>query len=143
MTTRIPEPAVSRRTLVRSAAIVWGAVGTVLSLRAMLWFQASERKVFWMVFIALLIGFLKGHFVFSKLAQKNIRRIFELAPHKEKVCIFAFQAALSYLLVIGMIMLGILLRFSPIPREYLAIVYLAIGIGLLYASVQYWLAART
>jgi len=96
-----------------------------------------------MVLIALVAGFLKGHFVFSKLAQKNIRRIYELAPHKEKVCIFAFQAAFSYLLIIGMITLGILLRFSPIPREYLAIVYLAIGIGLLYASVQYWLAART
>ena len=108
----------------------------------MLWFRASERNVFWMVFIALVIGFLKGQFIFSKLARKNIRRIYELSPHKEKICVFAFQAAFSYILIVGMITLGILLRLSPIPREYLAIVYLAIGVGLLYASVQYWLRSR-
>ncbi|PWB74760.1 hypothetical protein C3F09_03465 [candidate division GN15 bacterium] len=140
MATRIPEPAVSRRTLVRSAAIVWSAVGAFLAIRAMLWFRNSERNIFWMALLALIIGFLKGHFVFSKLAQRNIRRIYDLSPHKEKICIFAFQAAFSYLLIIGMITLGILLRLSPIPREYLAIVYLAIGVGLLYASMQYWLA---
>jgi hypothetical protein len=143
MTTRIPEPAVSRRTLVRSAAVVWTAVGALLSIRAMLWFRASEQNVFWMILTALIVGSLKGHLAFSKLAQKNIERIYELSPHKEKICVFAFQAAFSYLLIIGMITLGILLRLSPIPREYLAIVYLAIGIGLLYASVQYWLATRT
>jgi hypothetical protein len=142
MTTNIPEPAVSRTTLVRSAAIVWGAVGTILAVRAMLWFRASERSVFWMALIALAVGFLKGHLIFAKLARKNIRRIYELSPHKEKVCIFAFQAAFSYVLIIGMITLGILLRLSPIPREYLAMIYLAIGVGLLYASTQYWLAYR-
>jgi len=142
MGSHIPEPAVSRTTLVRSAAIVWGAVGTFLSIQALLWFRASERNVFWMVLIALVIGFLKGHWVFSTLARRNIRRIYELSPHKEKICIFAFQAAFSYLLIIGMITLGILLRLSPIPREYLAIIYLAIGVGLLYASMQYWLANR-
>ena len=140
MTTRIPEPAVTRATLVRSAAIVWAAVGTALAVRAMLWFQASERNVFGMAFVALAIGFLKGHYLFSRLARRNIRRIYELSPHKEKICIFAFQAAFSYLLIMGMITLGILLRLSPIPREYLAMIYLAIGVGLLYASTQYWLA---
>lgn len=143
MATNIPEPAVSRTALVRSAAIVWGAVGTFLSIRGMLWFRASERNVFWIELIALVIGFLKGHLVFSKLARRNIRRICELSPHKEKICIFAFQAAYSYLLIIGMITLGILLRLSPIPREYLAMIYLAIGVGLLYASMQYWLATRS
>lgn len=140
MTPRIPEPAVSRTILVRSAAIVWAGVGAFLSIRGMLWFRESERNIFWMALIALLIGLIKGHFVLAKLARKNIQRIYELSPHKAKICIFAFQAALSYLLIIGMITLGILLRLSPIPREYLAMIYLAIGVGLLYASMQYWLA---
>ena len=76
--------------------------------------------------------------MFARLARRNIQRIRELSPHKEKICLFAFQALQSYVLIIGMITLGILLRLSPIPREYLAIVYLAIGFALVYASLQYW-----
>jgi hypothetical protein len=142
MSWSIPEPAVSRMTLVRSAAIVWGSVGAFLSLRAMFWFEAATRPIYWMVFLALLAGFFKGHFIFARLARKNILRIRQLSPHKQKICLFAFQAIQSYLLIIGMITLGILLRLSPIPREYLAIIYLAIGFALLYASMQYWLAQR-
>ena len=143
MATQIPEPAVTRRTLVRSAALVWTVVGAFLSMRAMIWFSDSERTVMYLVLVALVIGFLKGHFVFTIIARRNILRIHELSPHKERICIFAFQAALSYLLILAMITLGILLRLSPIPREYLAMVYLAIGVGLVYASVQYWLSGRS
>jgi hypothetical protein len=138
MATRIPEPAVSRKVLVRSAAITWSGVGTFLSLRAMIWFRLSTSNVFWMVLLALTIGLLKGHYVFRKLARRNIMRIKTLSPHKEKICLFAFQAIQSYLLIIGMIGLGILLRLSPIQREYLAVIYLAIGFALIYASIPYW-----
>jgi hypothetical protein len=142
MSWQIPEPAVSRTTLVRSAAITWSTVGAFLSLRALFWFETATRPIYWMVFLALVIGFLKGHFIFAKLARRNILRIGQLSPHKTKICLFAFQAILSYLLIVAMIILGILLRLSPIPREYLAVIYLAIGFALVYASMQYWLAQR-
>jgi len=92
-----------------------------------------------MVLLALAIGLMKGRYVFGRLADKNILRIRELSPHKEKICLFAFQAMQSYLLIIVMMTAGILLRLSPIPREYLAVLYLAIGSGLIVASVQYWM----
>ncbi len=76
--------------------------------------------VWWMVLLALAIGLVKGRFVFSRFARKNILRIRELSPQKEKICIFAFQAMQSYLIIIGMVTLGILLRLSPLPRELLA-----------------------
>lgn len=93
-----------------------------------------------MVLLALGIGFLKGRYIFSKLAFRNIRRIQALSPHKEKICLFAFQAIQSYLIIVGMIILGILLRLSRVPREILAVIYLAIGSALLYASLPYWRA---
>jgi hypothetical protein len=37
-----------------------------------------------------------------------------------------------------MVMLGFILRYSPLPRELLGVIYLAIGVGLLYASGEYW-----
>jgi len=138
----IPEPAVKRTTLVLSAAVVWTLVGLFLAVRAALWFRSSTRPVFWLILPALAAGFLKGHFIFSKLARRNIRRIGELAPHKEKICIFAFQALQSYAIILGMIILGILLRHSSLSRQVLAVIYLAIGTALVYASAPYWRERR-
>ncbi|MFZ1682670.1 MAG: hypothetical protein WAU88_00935 [Candidatus Zixiibacteriota bacterium] len=134
----IPDPAVSRRTLMLSAAFVWGAVGLMLSIRGAFWFESSQMTVWWMIVLALAIGLVKGRYIFGKLAKRNIQRIRELSPQKEKICIFAFQAMQSYFLIIGMVTLGFLLRWSPLPRELLAVIYLAIGAGLMYASGEYW-----
>jgi hypothetical protein len=137
---RLPEPAVKRRTLILSAAAVWGLVGAFLSFRAFIWFRASDRRVSWMVALALAVGFLKGHFLLTRMARRNIRRIRKLSPHKAKICVFAFQAIQAYLVILGMMFLGILLRRSSIPREVLAVIYLAIGSALFSASLAYWRA---
>jgi hypothetical protein len=138
----IPEPAVRRTALVRSAAVVWAAVGLYLSARAVGWFRAAPRSILLPAALALGLGFIKGRFVFAKLARRNIARIRELSPHKEKICIFAFQAYESYALIIAMMGLGIALRHSRIDRTILAVVYLAIGSALLYGSGPYWQGVR-
>jgi hypothetical protein len=143
MAMHIPEPAVSRRTLILSAAITWGLVGGFLSLRAVFWFKSPSPSVLGLAILALGLGFLKGRFIFSRLARRNIQRIGELSPHKERICLFAFQAIQSYVIIVGMMALGILLRHSSLPRVYLAVLYLAIGSALIYASFEYWRAARS
>ncbi len=135
----IPEPAVRRRTLILSAALVWALVGAFLSFRAALWFRSLQRSALWLIVPALAVGFLKGHFLLSRLARRNIERIIALSPHKEKICLFAFQAIQAYLVIFGMMALGILLRRSAVAREVLAVVYLAIGSALMYASLPYWM----
>lgn len=136
----IPEPAASRTTLTRTAAVVWGLVGIGLIVRGALWLAGIETNLLWILPSAALLGVLKGWFIFRALARKNIERIAQLSPHKEKVCIFAFQAMQSYLLILAMIAVGILLRLSPLPREYLSLLYMAIGLGLVVGSVAYWRA---
>jgi len=138
----IPEPAVRRRVLIRSAAVVWAAVGIYLSTRAVLWFRAATRPVLPLALLALVLGFVKGRFIFAKLARRNIGRIGELSPHKEKICIFAFQAYESYAIIIGMMALGIALRHSALDRVILAVIYLAIGSALIYGSGPYWRGRR-
>ncbi len=140
MSRRLPEPAVRRRTLIPSAGVVWAFAGAYLSFRAALWFWSSRRPIFWMAALALAIGFIKGHFLLSRMARRNISRILGLSPHKEKICLFAFQAIQAYLVIFGMMGLGIVLRHSSVARESLAVVYLAIGSALIYASVPYWIA---
>jgi hypothetical protein len=138
----VPEPAVRRSTLIRSAAVVWAAVGGYLSVRAVLWFRASTRPILPLALLALVLGFVKGQFIFAKIARRNIERIGELSPHKDKICVFAFQAYESYAIIIGMMGLGIALRHSSLDRVILAVIYLAIGSALVYGSGPYWRGVR-
>ena len=85
----------------------------------------------------LALAFTIYHFGFSNLADKNIRRIQNIQTHK--VCFFSFQQWHSYPLVAFMISLGIFLRkYSPIPKPYLAVMYIGIGGSLFLASFHYF-----
>lgn len=74
---------------------------------------------------------------FATLVDRNLSRIYEQAPGKDKVCVFAFQNTRSYIVIMVMMAMGYGLRHLPVPRIYLAPVYLAIGLALFLASVGY------
>jgi hypothetical protein len=132
------EPAVTRRTLLLTAASLWTLAGLILILRAAFWLPDAGLWVLPIVVASVGIGLLKGWLVFARIARKNVERIRALSPHKPKICVFAFQAIQSYLIVIAMVTIGILLRLSPIPRLWLAAIYLAIGAALEWSSWVYW-----
>jgi hypothetical protein len=134
------EPAVPRRALYVAAALAWELAGLILAVRAAAWLRGLGPAALAYAAPALLAGWAKGRWIFGQVAAKNIARIEALSPHKPRICIFAFQALESYLLVLAMIGAGVLLRLSPLPRPFLAAVYLAIGFGLLLGSFRYWRA---
>ena len=74
------------------------------------------------------------HFGFLRIVDRNLGRIL---PMQGKQCLFAFMSWRSYLLIAVMMLLGIVLRRSPLPRPYLSIVYIAIGLALVLSSVRY------
>lgn len=133
----IPEPAVSRNTLRYVAAFVWAAAGLILLARAIPWLLVPGLATVTAGVCGLGLGVLKSRLVFIPMAARNVERINALSPHKERVCVFAFQAMRSYLVIAAMITLGILLRHSSLPRPVLAGIYSAIGIALLLASARY------
>jgi hypothetical protein len=71
---------------------------------------------------------------FLGLAEKNINRIL---PLRGKKCIFSFITWKSYIIVIIMISIGVTLRHSSIPKQYLSILYNGIGLGLFLSGVVY------
>jgi hypothetical protein len=89
----------------------------------------------WIGLGSLAVGLAVYRFGFSHIAQKNIRRIEALAT---PASLFAFISPKSYLLVAGMMTLGMALRSSPIPRGYLAVVYVTIGVALFLSSLPYY-----
>ena len=55
----------------------------------------------------------------------------------DKKCVFSFISWKSYLIIAVMIAVGTILRHSAIPKQYLAILYIGIGLALILSSVRY------
>ncbi|MDH4156223.1 MAG: hypothetical protein OEW00_02965 [candidate division Zixibacteria bacterium] len=142
MSLSIPEPAVSRKTLTRTAGSLWLLVGVFLLVRGLGWLSHASVNHWLLAAAGLLLGLLKSHFVLSKIVRRNLDRIYSLSPHKEKICVFAFQAIQSYLIVIVMVTLGILLRSLSIAPDWLVLIYFTIGSALILSGLRYFAGPR-
>lgn len=130
------KPRASKSFLLLLSGSMWSVVGILLCRVAISWYISLgfTQHIFWFslsIPLALAIHF----FGFSKLALVNIPRIQNFPP---KPSVFAFMQWWNYPLVIFMISLGIWMRNSPIPKQYLGILYFGIGAGLFLASLLYY-----
>ena len=129
------KPAVTKNVLLFLAGFIWACVGIMLLLLAFSWLSKVSHTTFYLfggagIAIALVIH----HFGFLKIVDRNLDRIL---PMDEKKCLFAFIPWKSYLMIPVMITMGVVLRHSAIPKQYLAILYTAIGLALILSSVRY------
>lgn len=129
-------PAVDKKVLVLMAGIMWCGVGIMLISYTVSWLSTFSRKTQLFYGIAgLLTAMPIHHFGFLKLADKNLSR---LLPMTEKKCFFSFMTWKSYLIVPVMVSMGIFLRHSSIPKQYLSIIYNGIGLGLIFSGIRYF-----
>lgn len=129
------KPAVDRSVLLLLAGFMWICVGTMLLSFSYSWLRASQEGAssVWAgagMFLALGIH----HFGFLRVVDRNLGRIL---PMEGKKCLFSFMTWQSYLIVGTMVVLGVLLRHSPIPKRYLSVLYTGIGLALILSSVRY------
>ena len=75
------------------------------------------------------------HYGFLRVVDKNLGRIKLL---KERPCAFSFMSLKSYLLVFIMVMMGLGLRHSALPKQYLSVLYTGIGLALFLSSIRYF-----
>ncbi len=130
------KPAVTKPWLVAIAGFMWTGVGVILCRLAYHWFSAAHTGVAAILgLLGALMALTAYHFGFSKIAQRNMKRLCLL---KEKPCVFAFQTWKGYLIIGFMILLGAILRSSPIPKPYLAVVYSTIGGAIFLSSFHYY-----
>jgi hypothetical protein len=129
------KPAVTNYLLLFIAGIVWAGVGFMLLSLANSWLSgASDINPHPFVISGAACALVIHHFGFLKIADKNLKRILEM---KDKSCIFAFIPWKSYLVIAVMILMGAALRHSIIPKHYLAVLYIAIGLALVLSSIRY------
>ena len=123
-----------------TAAIVWAGVGLYLDYLAAGWLR-EQNLISTILFISGGLALAAGIYLamFKRYADQNIFRIREM--NGDRICFFAFQRWTGYPLVVIMMSMGIYLKiYSPIPKPYLAILYLGIGSSLFFASLRYYRA---
>ena len=133
-------PAVPKTWLVGVAGVMWSVVGLMLCRLAYHWLVAIRSL--WAVGYGgagIALGLIAYYFSFSRIVHKNIDRFSRLP---ERVCFFAFQEWKSYLIIGFMVTLGLLLRHSPLPKGYLAVIYVAVGSAMLLSSLHYYAYLR-
>ncbi len=129
------KPAVNKRVLLFLAGFMWLSVGIMLLLLSISWLNTARGFDSYLFGgIGVVIALVVHHFGFLKIVDKNLGRIL---PMEGTRCVFSFITWKSYILVAGMVTLGALLRHSPIPKPYLSILYIGIGLALLLSSVRY------
>ena len=118
---------------------MWCGVGILLNIIAYHWVKEfSTFGIILSVSIGTILGIVIAKFGFSKIANKNIFRIFKLP---EKVTLFAFQEPKSYILILFMMSLGVFMRKSGyVPEILLALIYIGIGSALFLAGLTYFVS---
>ncbi|MGC8735274.1 MAG: hypothetical protein ACP5SG_00595 [Dissulfurimicrobium sp.] len=119
------------------AGLMWSLVGTFLLLRGGLNMNGFVGRPVYPVFLAAwaAVGLLKGRLILDRAAVKVLERIVERGDGR---CMGGFLGARSWGLILAMIMLGRILRLSPLPPSFVWGVYTAIGTGLLFSSRTFW-----
>lgn len=134
------KPAAAARTHLLAAASMWSVVGLGLAAAGLHWTLASVLPWRGLALAgALVAGLLKARFVLDRSARKAVARIIERGDSR---CLGGFQSPGSWALVLLMVLGGRALRHWVLPQGVAGLLYVAIGVALLWASRIQWRAYR-
>ncbi|MBI3589805.1 MAG: hypothetical protein HY094_00280 [Candidatus Melainabacteria bacterium] len=118
--------------------IIWLLVGLGLSIAGISWLLKLSFGIKLIIFItsSVTVGLLKGRFILQKIALKYYKRADVIQFNKNDILIgwIKILGVRGFVLIGLMMGMGGILRRSPIDRPILGIIYLAVGIALVYAS---------
>ncbi len=98
-------------------------------------FGGQDNGVAILLGLALFIGYLKGRYVLSRSAKRQIKRILSFPPPVHIKYIYGLG---YYLLIALMIGIGISFRFFPFAQDIRGTVDIAIGSALLSGALTYF-----
>lgn len=135
----------NKNLLMKLAGGLWGAIGAFMLYRGFGLYQlavekqhSTQKVIIISLALGVILGIAKGIFVLSKTARRNKARIESLsAPLK----VYHVYPKSLYILIPGMILLGILLRnFNQYLGGYVVVgaIYCGIGLALIVSSRVYW-----
>lgn len=127
------KPGAKIKTHLLVAALIWSAVGIMLSTRGFLWLYEAA----WLLLVpfAALAGTMKSKMVLDKVARRNMDRIHS---REEGSCIGGVYSVGTWVLVLVMIFMGRLLRASSVPHAIVGFIYVTVGWALFWSSRLLW-----
>ena len=132
------KPVASSRMQLLLAGAMWSCVGAGLFSVGTYWLlKNGETKGFILLIIAAALGLGKALLVLDRTTLHNITRV---KARGEDRCFGGFLSPRVWILVIGMMLLGRILRTVGLPKPILGLIYGAVGIGLLFSSRLIWRA---
>jgi hypothetical protein len=135
------KPAASSRIHLWLAGVMWSCVGAGLFSVGTYWLlKNAEAKGIILMVVAGGLGLGKGLLALDRTANRIISRI---KLRGEDRCFGGFLSPRIWILVIGMMLLGRLLRTSGLPRPLLGLIYAAVGVALLFSSRLIWRVWKT
>lgn len=130
-------PRVAKHYLFLIAALVWTFAGAMLLFRGFTFNVGTPEKWTLKLIISILSGLLFYQLLFTRITKKHVARIQDMEV--QKPVIFSFFNFRSYLMMFSMITLGVSLRLSGLVLpEYLALMYITMGIPLLLSSYRFY-----
>ncbi|NEW83342.1 MAG: hypothetical protein GZ094_13370 [Mariniphaga sp.] len=128
---------VTKHTLLLEAAIIWTFAGGMLLYRGSSMLEASSGFSWEKIVGCICIGLIFFVLVFLKISRKHVHRILTLEGDRHQF--YEFFNPRSYLMMLGMISLGIFLRkTSIVPLASLSLAYITMGIPLLLSSFRFY-----
>lgn len=148
------------RTLIVFAGLIWFVIGVFLLnlglrlLTGLLLPEAAfspmfsslvnmlgtfELGVIALIVIGLFVGFYKGKFVLAKSVTRFVNRI---RSFEEPTSIVKMYSLPYFLLILGMIGLGMSIKYFQVPSDIRGAIDVAIGAALINGSMFYFRQAR-
>jgi uncharacterized membrane protein len=129
-------PSIKSTYLLILAGLLWLSVGIMLCNFAYHWLaHYNGEYTLYIILGGFILALLFTRFKFKKFATKNIERI---KAKGVKSCFFSFISWQTYIVAAIMMTMGITLRHSSIPKEYLSILYIGIGGAMFLSSFSYF-----
>ncbi|HEY5259365.1 MAG TPA: hypothetical protein VIJ46_01875 [Rhabdochlamydiaceae bacterium] len=131
------------KTFITLSGLVWLVVGIFLLMKGLslitTGYVDGDQTALLLISLGLAIGFVKGRFVLRKTVKRVVDRINSLPLPIQVSQVYSKG---YYFLIGGMILLGMSMRWLPIPVAVRGTVDVAIGFALMNGAILYFRAAR-
>ena len=125
-----------RRTHILLAQLMWTIIGSLLLSLGVWWVVNGWGPHGFLYAIPFLVlGLIKGIFILDRTARRTADRIEERGDDR---FVFSFYSRRTWLVALGFMVFGQVLRRLPIPRPDLGLIYIMVGVGLLLGSRAMW-----
>lgn len=136
------KPVTTRRGLLFIAALVWTFAGVMLFARGILMMNLDNDYFLTRMALSLIAGILFYWILFTRISKKHVLRIIQ--QPNDRPSVFAFFDVKGYLMMVGMVSLGVFLRSSGfISPFYLSVLYVTMGIPLFFSSIRFYFSVST